>query len=62
DGVSDVITLAPEQLRPVPELSSSIASDHLLAIGSLDDRMLILLDIEKLMSSTDMGLVNSEKQ
>ena len=62
DGVSDVITLAPEQLRPVPELSSSIASDHLLAIGSLEDRMLILLDIEKLMSSADMGLVNPEKQ
>jgi len=62
DGVSDVITLAPEQLRPVPELSSSIASDHLLAIGSLGDRMLILLDIEKLMSSADMGLVNPEKQ
>jgi len=57
DGVSDVITLAPEQLRPVPELNSAIAGDHLLAIGSLEDRMLILLDIEKLMSSADMGLV-----
>jgi len=62
DGVSDVITLAPEQLRPVPELSSSIASDHLLAIGSLDDRMLILLDIEKLMRSEDMGLVSQSLQ
>ncbi len=57
DGVSDVITLAPEQLRPVPELSASVASDHLLAIGSLGDRMLILLDIEKLMGSAEMGLV-----
>jgi len=57
DGVSDVITLAPEQLRPVPELNSAIAGDHLLAIGSLEDRMLILLDIEKLMRSADMGLV-----
>lgn len=56
DGVSDVITLAPEQLRPVPELSSAIASDHLLAIGSLENRMLILLDIEKLMGSAEMGL------
>ena len=59
DGVSDVITLAPEQLRPVPELNSAIAGDHLLAIGSLEDRMLILLDIEKLMSSAAMGLVNA---
>jgi len=57
DGVSDVITLTPQQLRPVPDFSSAIGSDHLLAIGSVDDRMLILLDIEKLMTSTEMGLV-----
>jgi purine-binding chemotaxis protein CheW len=58
DSVSDVISLAPEQLRPVPEFSSTVDSDHLLAIGSIDKRMLILLDIEKLMSSSDMGLVS----
>jgi purine-binding chemotaxis protein CheW len=58
DGVSDVIAFAPEQLRPVPEFSSVIGSDHLLAIGSVDDRMLILLDIVKLMSGAEMGLVN----
>ncbi len=57
DGVSDVITLSPEQLKPVPEMSSAIGSDHILAIGSLDKRMLILLDIEKLMSSAEMGLM-----
>lgn len=57
DSVSDVITLTPQQLRPVPEFSSAIGSDHLLAIGSLEERMLILLDIEKLMSSAEMGLM-----
>lgn len=57
DSVSDVITLTPDQLRAVPEFSSSIDADHLLAIGAVDDRMLILLDIEKLMHSSDMGLV-----
>ena len=62
DAVSDVITLSPVQLRPVPELNSAIAGDHLLAIGSLEDRMLILLDIEKLMGSADMGLAWPEKQ
>ena len=61
DGVSDVITLTPEQLRPVPEFSSAIGSDHLLAIGSVGDRMLILLDIEKLMTSAEMGLI-AQKQ
>jgi purine-binding chemotaxis protein CheW len=56
DAVSDVITLAPEQLRPVPELRSGLSSAHLLAIGAVDDRMLILVDIEKLMSGTEIGL------
>jgi CheY-like chemotaxis protein len=46
-AVSDVITLAPELLRPVPEFSSAISTDHVL----------ILLDIEELLASTEMGLV-----
>ena len=62
DAVSDVITLTPEQLRPVPEFNSTIASDHLLAIGAIDDRMLILVDIERLMSSAEMGLVEQTLQ
>ena len=62
DAVSDVITLTPEQLRPVPDFNSAVASDHLLAIGSIDDRMLILVDIERLMTSAEMGLVEQTLQ
>jgi purine-binding chemotaxis protein CheW len=57
DAVSDVITLTPEQLRPVPEFSAAVDSDHLLAIGAIDQRMLILVDIEKLMTAPEMGVV-----
>ena len=57
DAVSDVITLKPDQLRPVPEFNSTIASDHILAIGAVENRMLILVDIEKLMTSSEMGLI-----
>lgn len=52
DSVSDVITLLPEQMRPVPALDSGFASEHLLALGCIGDRMLILLDIEKYLSAT----------
>ncbi|WP_342618234.1 chemotaxis protein CheW [Rhodoferax sp. GW822-FHT02A01] len=62
DGVSDVIALTPGQMRPVPEFSSSVGSEHLLAIGSLEDRMLILLDIQKLMRSPEMGLISTSIQ
>ena len=56
DGVSDVITLSDEQKRPAPEFSSAVDAEHIHAIGSVDDRMLILVDIVKLMCSADMGL------
>lgn len=56
DGVSDVVGLAPEQLRPVPGIGSGIAADLLLAIATLNERMLLLIDIEKLMCSPGLGL------
>lgn len=52
DSVSDVLTLEPSQLRPVPALDSNFDREHLLAIGSVDERMLILLDIEKFLADT----------
>jgi purine-binding chemotaxis protein CheW len=57
DAVSDVITLSSDQLRPVPDFSSTIASEHVLAIGAIEERMLILIDIDKLMTSEEMGLI-----
>lgn len=57
DGVSDVITFSLEQLHPAPDIESTIGSNHVLAIGSVADRMLILLDIKKLLSSAEMGLI-----
>jgi purine-binding chemotaxis protein CheW len=57
DSVSDVTTLAPEQIRPAPEMGSALNTDYLIGLGTIDQRMLILVDIDKLMSSTEMGLL-----
>ena len=57
DSVSDVITLTHEQLKPAPQMGSIVETDYLLGLGTVEERMLILLDIDKLMSSTDMGLI-----
>jgi purine-binding chemotaxis protein CheW len=61
DSVSDVMELQPENLRAAPEIDSVIDSSAVVGLGSLGDRMLILLDIEKLMAGLDMGLVSSEE-
>ncbi|EYC52704.1 chemotaxis protein CheW [Hylemonella gracilis str. Niagara R] len=57
DAVSDVITLTPEQLRPAPDIAGTIDSSAVLALGTVNDRMLILLDIEKVMGNSDTGLI-----
>ena len=57
DSVSDVITLSPEQVKPAPEMGSVLDTDYLIGLGTLDERMLILVDIDKLMTSDDMGLI-----
>jgi len=58
DSVSDVVALTPSQIRPAPELGSSVGAQFLTGIGALDDRMLILLDIERLMTSPEMALIS----
>lgn len=57
DSVSDVIDLTPEQVKPAPEMGTAFNTDHLIGLGTLDERMLILVDIDKLMSSAEMGLI-----
>jgi len=58
DGVSDVITLADEQIKPAPEFGSAFDTQYLTGLGTVDDRMLILVDIEKLMGGRDMELMD----
>jgi purine-binding chemotaxis protein CheW len=58
DGVSDVITLNPDQIKPAPEFGSAIDTKYVMGLGTVDERMLILVDIEKLMTSRDMELVD----
>lgn len=58
DSVSDVMELPANSLKAAPDIDSAIDSDAVMGLGSLGERMLILLDIEKLMSGLDMGLAS----
>ena len=58
DSVSDVLALDAETIKPAPEMSSAVDTSFITGIGSVNERMLILMDIEALMSSADMGLID----
>jgi len=58
DSVSDVLMLAPEQIRAAPELSAALDTRYIMGLGTVEERMLILVDIEKLMLGPEMELVD----
>jgi purine-binding chemotaxis protein CheW len=58
DSVSDVITMSAEQIKPAPEMGSVLDSEYLIGLGTVNERMLILVDIDSLMSSPAMGLID----
>ena len=58
DGVSDVLTLTTEQIKPAPEFGSTLNTEFLTGLGTVEGRMLILMDIERLMTSQEMALMD----
>lgn len=59
DGVSDVLSLTTDQIRPSPEFAVTMSTEYLTGLGALGERMLILVDIEKLLNSEEMALVDT---
>ncbi|CQR26253.1 purine-binding chemotaxis protein [Yersinia enterocolitica] len=54
-----MLSLTNEQIRPAPEFAVTLATEYLTGLGSLGERMLILVDIEKLLSSEEMSLIDA---
>ena len=61
DSVSDVLELSRDSIKPAPEMSSAVDAGFITGIGAVKngdaERMLILMDIESLMASAEMGLI-----
>ncbi len=57
DSVSDVVTLTPDQIKPAPDMGASVSTEFLRGLGTVGERMLILLDIDRLLGSEEMGLL-----
>ena len=63
DSVSDVLELHPEQIKPAPEFNGNVSSSHITGLGTVrsgeGERMLILREIEAMLRSPEMGLVET---
>jgi purine-binding chemotaxis protein CheW len=57
DSVSDVLTLRSEQIKPVPRVGPAMETKYLTGVAAIDARMLLLIDIEQLISGADFGRI-----
>ncbi|WP_288389490.1 chemotaxis protein CheW [uncultured Alteromonas sp.] len=57
DGVSDVIRLMEDQILAPPEFGVAFDSRYLHGLADVDGQMVILVNIESLITSEEMGLV-----
>ena len=60
DAVSDVIRLVEGDIRPPPEFGVAFDSRFLLGLVAIEDHMVILVNIESLISSDEFGLVDTQ--
>lgn len=58
DGVCEVSNIKAQELRAPPDMAAAIDTDFVRGLAMVDDKMLILLDVVRLISST---LVESSK-
>ena len=58
DSVSDVLALKSNEIKPAPEFGGSFDTQYLMGLATVEERMLILVNIEQLMSSQEMALLN----
>ena len=57
DAVSDVVRLAPSEIKPAPQLGAVVDSTYLAGLATQDERMILLMDIEKFLSSAELNLL-----
>ncbi len=59
DAVSDVVTLDSKAIKPAPQFESAIDSRFILGLAHVGERMLIVMNMECLLSNAELGMVAS---
>ena len=62
DEVTQVMRLGPDQIQPAPVSVAALAKRHLAGLARLDERLLIILDIEKLLAPEELDVVRSSER
>jgi purine-binding chemotaxis protein CheW len=56
DAVTQVMRLASDQIQPTPATITSVARDYISGLARLENRLLIVLDVEKLFDPSELAI------
>ena len=59
DAVSDVVTLTSQSIKPAPQFETAIDSRFITGLANMGERMLIVMNMEALLSNAEMGMVSA---
>ena len=59
DAVSDVLDVAAADLRPVPDMGTTVDTEYLKGLTAVDERMVLLLDVDKLLQPQDAQMLEA---
>ncbi len=59
DAVSEVLRLPAETIEPPPHMVSNVDVEYIKGVGKLDDRLIILLDLNTLLSKEEKAIMQS---
>ncbi len=59
DSVNEVLRISSSITEPPPPMVAGIDSEYITAVGKLDDRLLILLDLEKVLSGEELNVLEN---
>jgi len=58
DGVSDVVALTEKEVKEAPQLGTVVDASFIAGLATQNDRMVLLLDIERLLSSGELNVLS----
>lgn len=59
DSVSDVVTLGADMVKPAPQFETTLDTRFITGLANVGDRMLIVMNMEALMSNAEMGMLDA---
>jgi purine-binding chemotaxis protein CheW len=57
DAVSEVLRIPSDTVEPPPPVVAGLESEYISGVGKLEDRLLILLDLDRLLSSEEVNVL-----